>query len=111
MTDNYFKASDQVLTVDRTFRPKFTWESPRIFTYIFDFEFKTMTVVTNYGSSSTEKASVHPFPVVDKDLLERMRGKLVELGGNPAPLDHTSDQKTAFAAPAVLRRPGEGGKP
>lgn len=98
MADNYYKASDQILTVERSFKPRGqSWESTRAFMYIFDFEFKTMVFLTNTGSSH-EQQSVHPFPALDAELLERMRDKLIELGGKPSPLtgDHV---KPALPAP------------
>jgi hypothetical protein len=105
--DRFYKSSDEVLTVDRMLKPKYSFESPRVMTYIFDFEFRTMSVITGYGSAG-ENISVHPFPTVDPALLERMREKLVELGGNPPAAGPLPGVKTAFAAPQALRGPKDG---
>lgn len=90
MTDKYYKGSDQILTVEHTFKPRgYHWESDRTHTYIFDFEFRTMTVVRSEGNAL--KSDLMPFPAVDPDVLERMRDKLVELGGNPDPVSGPRD--------------------
>lgn len=109
MPDKFYKSSDEVLTVDRMLKPKYSFETPRTITYIFDFEFRTMTVMTAYGTAQ-ERMSVHPFPTVDPALLDRMREKLVELGGNPPAAGPQPGVKAAFAAPKSLRNPGEGPK-
>lgn len=90
MTDTYYKGSDQILTAEHSFKPRGqNWESLRIYTYIFDFEFRTMTVLRMEGS--TQRSDLHPFPALDQDVLERMREKLVELGGKPAPVSGPLD--------------------
>ena len=109
VSDSYFKSSDQVLIVehDVAFR---RWDSPRRYVYAFDFEFRTMTVVTNLGTAK-EAADVHPFPEVDAEVLQKMRDKLVELGGSPDPLGPVAHPKTAFAAPRALHKQDGGAKP
>lgn len=101
MEDRYYKTSAQVLTVDRSFKPRGEWANDRLTVYIFDFEFRTMTVVTNFSdyNHQNEHSSVHPFPTVDPHLLERMREKLVALDGKPDPVSGPRETKPAIAAP------------
>ena len=59
MTDNYYKATDQILTVDHRFRPRGRdWEDMGTFTYTFDFEFRTMTVSRYQANTFT--SDTHP---------------------------------------------------
>lgn len=110
MESKYYKSDDQVLTVERGFRAKgFEWETPRVYTYIFDFEFRTMTVIQNYRGYGTvagenERAQVIPFPAVDPEVLDRMRDKLVELGGRPGPVSGPPEGKPAMPAPQNFRK-------
>lgn len=101
MSDRYYKTSDQILTVDHSFNPHVDWGNERTMVYIFDFEFRTMTVVHNYNdyNHTGENSSVHPFPAVDPVLLERMHAKLVEMGGKPDPASGPRETKPAIAAP------------
>ncbi|TAL28211.1 MAG: hypothetical protein EPN97_15265 [Alphaproteobacteria bacterium] len=105
MSDSYFKSSDQVLVVEHDVSVR-RWDNARRYIYVFDFEFRTMTAITDFNTSR-ERMEVHPFPGVDAGLLSRMRDKLVELGGDPMPL---SDQKKKLPAPAPPRKE-EGAKP
>lgn len=90
MTDSFYKVSDQMLTVDRRFKPRGRdWEDSVSFTYTFDFEFRTMTVSRYQANTFT--SDTHPFSAVDPEVLERMRDKLVELGGNPDPVSGPRD--------------------
>lgn len=100
MTDNYYKATDQILTVDHRFRPRGRdWEDMGTFTYTFDFEFRTMTVSRYQANTFT--SDTHPFSAVDEDVLERMHAKLVELGGKPDPVSGPRDGgKRKLAKPA-----------
>jgi hypothetical protein len=100
--DSYYKSSDQILVVNRSVNIS-QW-STRSYLYIFDFEFRTMTAVTDYNSSR-EATETHPFPSLDPEMLRTMHDKLVNLGGNPKPLADEPDAKRAFAAPAGLRKP------
>jgi hypothetical protein len=99
MSDSYFKSSDQILVVNRTV--DITRWSNRQYIYIFDFEFRTMTVVTDY-TSSREASETHPFPSLDQDMLRRMRDKLVDLGGHPTFDEAEPDPKRAFVVPKAL---------
>lgn len=99
MADSYYKSSDQVLVVEHDVRIR-SADWARHYTYVFDFEFRTMTVISGY-STAKEQTDVHLFPVVDPGLLMRMREKLVELGGDPAPL---SDQKKKLPSPLPPRK-------
>ncbi|MBI1215307.1 MAG: hypothetical protein GC185_05740 [Alphaproteobacteria bacterium] len=101
---SYRKADDQVLSVKRYLRPNESYETMRVFVSLYDFEFRTMTAISNYGNSAREQASVIPFSQLDEDVLERMRDKLVELGGKPAPLrGESAADKKKFPAPQSLR--------
>ncbi len=107
MDDIYSKSTDQILVVDRTFPLEGygRGDYDRVMTYIFDFEFKTLAVVSNseYQDSRSEKISVHPFPSVDSGLLQRMHDKLVSLGGHPLPLGTDDAAKPALHAPSTFR--------
>ena len=81
MADSYFKSSDQVLVVQHDLIVS-RWDSARRYTYVFDFEFRMMTLLKDYGGAR-ETAVVHPFPTLDPDVLQQMHDKLVELGGKP----------------------------
>lgn len=107
--DSYYKSSEQILVVEHNVALR-RWDA-RCYMYIFDFEFRTMTVIANYNNSARESAAVHMFPAIDPDLLGKMHDKLVELGGSPLPLGPIADRKGAFAAPASLRKPEGGAKP
>ncbi len=108
MSDSYFKSSDQILVVNRSIHIS-QW-STRSYVYIFDFEFRTMTVVTDY-TSSKEASETHPFPSLDPGMLRAMHDKLTDLGGNPKPLEPEADAKRAFAAPLSLKKSSQGPKP
>jgi len=103
MTDYFYKAGDQVLTVDHSFVVKNEWNAERKFTYIFDFEYKTMTIITDFGTGA-EKSAIHPFPTVDEALLVKMRDKLIGMGGKPDPLTGAPDAKPSLPIPAALRK-------
>lgn len=100
MTDNYYKASDQILTVDHRFKPRGRdWEDSITFTYIFDFEFRTLTVSRYQANTFTN--DTHPFSAVDEDVLARMRDKLIEMGGKPDPVSGPREGgKKMLAKPA-----------
>ena len=108
MSDSYYKSSDQILVVNRDINVR-SWESRR-YIYVFDFEFRTMTVVNDYNTQK-ETSSTHPFPSLDQGLLREMRDKLVDLGGNPTPLSDDDAPKRAFVVPQPLRPSGKGPKP
>jgi hypothetical protein len=101
MADSYYKSSDQVLVVEHDIRMRSS-DWAKHFLYIFDFEFRTMTVVSHYNTTK-EHAGTHPFPGLDHGLLARMREKLIELGGDPAPL---TDEKKKLPAPLPPRKDG-----
>ncbi|MDE1151367.1 MAG: hypothetical protein PW788_02425 [Micavibrio sp.] len=106
--DRYYKASDQVLTTERQFNLRGAHDDyARLFTYVFDFEFKTLTVLTNseYRDLRGEKATTMPFSQVDEDVLAAMHAKLIDLGGNPSPLRAAPDLKPSLLAPAGGIRP------
>lgn len=98
MTDKYYKSSDQVLAVSHNYDPT-GWGNTRYNTYIFDFEFRTMSVDA-HSSQGTNTSTVMPFSQVDAEVLERMHAKLVELGGKPDPLPGTTVPKLS-ARPAA----------
>jgi hypothetical protein len=108
LSDSYYKSSDQILVVNRSVNLN-DWSSRR-YIYIFDFEFRTMTVVTDYASGR-EASETHPFPALDAGMLRRMHDKLVELGGHPAPLETDDDPRRAFVIPQPLKPAGKGFKP
>lgn len=81
--DAYYKSSPQVLSVERSVKLRNSpWEDPRPYVYLFDFEFRTLTVVSRVGSTH-EQTNIVPFADLDPEVLEKMRDKLVELGGKP----------------------------
>jgi hypothetical protein len=106
MADSYFKSSDQVLVVHHDLTLS-RWDSARNYTYAFDFEFRMMTVVSDYGRAK-EAIAVHPFPTLDPDLVQQMHDKLVELGGHPTPPGPVPHAKGAFAAPSPFHKPDGG---
>ncbi|MEZ0224178.1 MAG: hypothetical protein ACAH83_06480 [Alphaproteobacteria bacterium] len=106
MSDSYFKSSDQVLVVQHDLIVS-RWDSARRYTYVFDFEFRMMTVVTDYERAK-EAIAVHPFPALDPDVLQKMHDKLVEMGGSPTPLGPVPHAKGAFAAPSPFHKPDGG---
>ena len=108
LSDSYYKSSDQILVVNRQISMN-SW-STRQSTCIFDFEFRTMTVITEAGSTR-ERIETFPFPALDPATLRGMRDKLTDLGGHPLPLGPEADPKRAFAAPATLRSAQENFKP
>ena len=112
MDDIYSKSTDQILVVDRTFPlPGYgRGDYDRVMTYIFDFEFKTLAIVSNseYQDSRSEKITVHPFPTVDAGLLQRMHDKLTALGGHPAPLTPDADAKPLLPAPTAFQSQPKG---
>jgi hypothetical protein len=103
MADSYSKSSDQVLVVHHDISVR-QWDSARRYTYVFDFEFRLMTLVKDYGGTR-ETAVVHPFPTLDPDVIQKMHDKLEELGGKPLPLGPVPHAKGSFAAP---RKPDGG---
>lgn len=108
MPDSFYKSSDQILVVNRTVNVT-SW-STRQYIYMFDFEFRALTVITDY-TSSKEASEVLPFPALDPETLRSMRDKLIDLGGNPKPLEPEADPKQAFVIPKPLRRNDNGPKP
>lgn len=81
--ESYYKAAPQVLSVERYLQLRNnSMEDARAYVYLFDFEFRTLTVVSRVGSTH-EQTNVVPFSTVDAEVLEKMRDKLVELGGRP----------------------------
>jgi len=107
--DRYYKSSDQVLTVDRKLylRGNSSGDYARLFTYVFDFEFKTMSVIADseYRDLRTEKVTTLPFSQVDEKLLADMHEKLMSLGGTPSPLQPPADLKPQLSPPAGGIRP------
>lgn len=106
MSDSYYKSSDQILVVNRDIYIR-SWRS---YVYVFDFEFRIMTVVNDYNTQK-ESSTTHPFPALDQDLLREMRDKLVDLGGKPTPLPEHDAPRRPFVVPQPLRRPDQGPKP
>lgn len=114
MGDRYYKSTEQIFTLDRSFKLHPIHEdSSRIFTYIFDFEFKTLAILSNaeYRGLSTEKTEILPFSAVDEMLLHKMHAKLVSLGGKPDPLPQGPDPKPLLPVPPALRGPSLEKKP
>ena len=106
LATKYYKSTDQILTVDQDFTPRpGTGEYGRIHTYIFDFEFRTLSVIENqkYGKASEEKLTLLPFSVVDEALLQKMHAKLINMGGKPEALPSPAAVKPQLPVPAAFR--------
>ena len=58
--------------------------------YIFDFEYRTVSTIKSGNGQYKEAGQVVPFSQFDEGTLERMHAKLVELGGKPRSLDGQS---------------------
>jgi len=103
--DRYYKSSDQILTVERSFKPRGDWSDDRRVVYIFDFEFRTMSVITNYSeySQKDEHSTVVPFSSADPAVLERMHDKLKSMGGKPDPVSGPRETKPALAQPRAQK--------
>ena len=123
MPDRHYKSSDQVLTVERLtkLRPEQRYDDSELTsTLIFDFEFKTMLVISRVKSRSlgrSENTQLLPFSAVDDQLLQRMHQKLTDLGGAPDGLP-LRDLKPLLPAPASIapqdslgKKPHPGAKP
>lgn len=106
MATTYYKSTDQILTVDQHFTPRpGTGEYGRIHTYIFDFEFRMLSVLENqrFGKTVDEKLTLLPFSAIDEELLQKMHGKLLELGGRPDALPSPAAAKPQLPVPAAFR--------
>lgn len=111
----YYKSSDSVLAAEKSFHiPEHGFrfssdrKSHRKTIYIFDFEFRTVTTLSRGGTGGGEQAQVLPFSTMDQNVLEKMREKLVELGGDPPPLSQAMNKKglTHQNVPAPAQKKG-----
>jgi len=100
MNDSSFRISDQVLMQSR--RQWFNmggWSLQADYQYLFDFEFRTLTVLYR-DSQDRNNAQVMLFSQVERDMLEQAHDRLVELGGKPSPLSGETLSKIRLATSA-----------
>jgi len=100
--DTFKKHDDQVLLMERSMSSYMRGPNLSLnCQYVFDFEFKILTAVL---TDRNKEAQVIPFSQLDPGMLEKMRDKLVELGGKPDPL--TGDVLAKIRIVPPQPRPG-----
>jgi|GEM_PF-2709776 len=100
----YYLSGENVLAVEKSFHlpeSNFRYEGTRKDfrrnIYLFDFEFRTVTVLSRGGPGGKEESQIIPFSQMDAAVVGAMREKLIELGGI-APEDPATIRKKGLTA-------------